>query len=43
MGWFGIIYRLQGDGSDAPSPTGRRPVDGRPVPLASTAAHDPKG
>ncbi len=32
---------LRGDGSHAPSPAGARGLDGSPVPLGSTAPHDP--
>jgi len=36
-----LLHRaLRGDGSSAPSPAGS-PVDGSPVPLGSTATHDP--
>jgi len=37
-----LLRALQGDGSDAPSPAGSA-VDGSPVPLGSTATHDPTG
>jgi len=45
VGW-GVVgevvwyWRLWGDGSSAPSPAGIN-VDGSPVPLGSTATHDP--
>ena len=35
-----LLRALRGDGSNAPSPAGLA-VDGSPVPLGSTAAHDP--
>jgi len=35
-----LLKVLRGDGSNAPSPA-RLAVDGSPVPLGSTAAHDP--
>ena len=38
--WNILRRALGGDGSAAPSPLGPS-VDGRPVPLASTATHDP--
>ncbi|MGC8696646.1 MAG: IS200/IS605 family accessory protein TnpB-related protein, partial [Conexivisphaera sp.] len=38
--WNILRRALGGDGSAAPSPLGLS-VDGRPMPLASTAAHDP--
>ena len=34
---------MSGDGSNAPSPVGLSPLDGSPVPLGSTATHDPIG
>jgi len=37
-----LLKSLRGDGSCAPSPVGHI-LDGRPVPLASTATHDPIG
>ncbi len=41
--WNLYIRALRGDGSNAPSPVGPSTLDGRPVPLASTATHDPTG
>jgi len=38
-----LLRALRGDGSDAPSPAGYNPLDGSPVPLGSTATHDPIG
>jgi len=40
--WNLLLKALRGDGSYAPSPVGLN-VDGRLVPLASTATHDPIG
>ena len=40
--WNLLFKALQGDGSNAPSPVGYN-LDGRLVPLASTATHDPIG
>jgi len=40
--WNFLLKALRGDGSDAPSPAGLN-IDGSPVPLGSTAAHDPIG
>ena len=39
--WNLLLKALQGDGSHAPNPVRHTPVDGRLVPLASKAAHDP--
>jgi len=39
--WNLLFKALRGDGSTAPSPVESSPVDGRLVPLASTATHDP--
>ena len=41
--WNLLLKALRGDGSDAPSPAERNPVDVRLVPLASKATHDPIG
>ncbi|ACL11369.1 IS element ISDka1 orfB, putative transposase [Desulfurococcus amylolyticus 1221n] len=38
--WNLLLKALRGGGSSAPSPAGL-PVDGSPVPLGSTAAHEP--
>jgi len=38
--WNLLLKALRGGGSSAPSPT-RLFVDGSPVPLGSTAAHEP--
>ncbi|ACL11800.1 IS element ISDka1 orfB, putative transposase [Desulfurococcus amylolyticus 1221n] len=38
--WNLLLKTLRGGGSSAPSPAGL-PVDGSPVPLGSTAAHEP--
>ncbi len=40
--WNLLFKALRGDGSVAPSPAGPA-LDGRPVPLASTATHEPTG
>jgi len=42
---WNLLLRAWGDGSTAPSPGSQRAqtVDGGPVPLAPTAAHDPVG
>jgi len=40
--WNLLLKALRGDGSNAPSPAGLN-VDGSPVPLGSTATHDPIG
>ena len=39
--WNLLFKALRGDGSNAPSPVGLSVLDGRPVPLASTATHEP--
>ncbi len=39
--WNLFFKALGGDGSIAPSPRGLLPVDGSPVPLGSTATHEP--
>ncbi|MEB3851193.1 MAG: transposase [Desulfurococcales archaeon] len=39
--WNLYLKALRGDGSIAPSPIGLVPLDGSPVPLGSTATHDP--
>jgi len=39
--WNLFFKALRGDGSNAPSPVGLVPLDGSPVPLSSTATHDP--
>jgi len=39
--WNLFFKALGGDGSIAPSPLGLLPVDGSPMPLGSTATHDP--
>ncbi|ABW01676.1 RNA-guided endonuclease InsQ/TnpB family protein [Caldivirga maquilingensis] len=39
--WNLLIRARQGDGSSAPSPGGLPHIDGSPVPLGSTATHDP--
>ena len=41
--WNLFLKAPQGDGGNAPSPAGPSPLDGRPVPLASTATHGPIG
>jgi len=38
---WNLLLRAQGDGSPAPSPRPGSAVDGSPVPLGSTAAHEP--
>ena len=38
--WNLLFKALRGDGSNAPSPVGHK-LDGSPVPLGSTATHDP--
>jgi len=38
-----LFKALRGDGSPAPSPARYNPLDGSPVPLGSTAIHDPTG
>ena len=38
--WNLLLKALRGDGSNAPSPAGHS-LDGSPVPLGSTATHDP--
>jgi len=40
--WNLLFKALRGDGSHAPSPVGHD-LDGSPVPLGSTATHDPVG
>ncbi|MET1128336.1 MAG: IS200/IS605 family accessory protein TnpB-related protein, partial [Thermoproteota archaeon] len=40
--WNLLFKALRGDGSNAPSPVGHN-LDGSPVPLGSTATHDPIG
>jgi len=40
--WNLLLKALRGDGSSAPSPAGSN-LDGSPVPLGSTATHDPIG
>jgi len=40
--WNLLLKALRGDGSNAPSPVGHN-LDGSPVPLGSTATHDPIG
>jgi putative transposase len=40
--WNLYLRALRGDGSNAPSPVGSS-LDGSPVPLGSTATHDPTG
>ncbi len=39
--WNLLLRALRGDGSSAPSPAWPIPVDGSPMPLGSTATHDP--
>ncbi len=39
--WNLLLKTLRGDGSIAPSPVGYALLDGSPVPLGSTATHDP--
>ena len=39
--WNLLFKALRGDGSHAPSPVGRVPVDGSAMPLRATATHDP--
>lgn len=39
--WNLYFKARQGDGSHAPSPGGQYALDGSPVPLGSTATHDP--
>ena len=39
--WNLLLRAPRGDGSHAPSPAGLARVDGSPVPLGSTATHDP--
>jgi len=41
--WNLLLKALRGDGSNAPSSIGLIIVDGSPVPLGSTATHDPTG
>ena len=41
--WNILLKALRGDGSSAPSPVGHTFLDGRAVPLPSTATHDPIG
>ncbi len=41
--WNLLFKALRGDGSNAPSPVGHSLLDGRLIPLASTATHDPIG
>jgi len=41
--WNLLLKALRGDGSHAPSPVGHLPLDGSPIPLGSTATHDPIG
>ena len=40
--WVNVFHEYAGDGSYAPSPIGLN-VYGSPVPLGSTATHDPMG
>ena len=39
--WNLLLKALRGDGSNAPNPVGHTSLDGSPVPLGSTATHDP--
>jgi len=41
--WNLLLKAIWGDGSHAPSPAGSILVDGSPVPLGSTATHEPIG
>jgi|GEM_PF-2357317 len=40
--WNLLLKALRGDGSNAPSPVGLD-IDGSPMPLGSTAIHEPIG